>query len=275
MALLETKNLGIAFGGLHAVEQLKLQVQQGQLYGLIGPNGAGKTTVFNLLTGVYQPTTGSFSLDGENLTGKTPVEINKKGIARTFQNIRLFQNMSVVENVLVGLHNSGHATLLHSVLRLPRYYREERMLEEKAMELLDVFGLAEEREYLASNLPYGKQRKLEIARAMATEPKLLLLDEPAAGMNPGETAELMQTIQFVREHFGMTILLIEHDMKLVAGICEQVTVLNFGIELAHGTPSEVLQNREVITAYLGEEQRRKNRAEGRKFKCILWRYSGN
>ena len=253
MALLETKNLGIAFGGLHAVEQLNLQVQQGQLYGLIGPNGAGKTTVFNLLTGVYQPTTGSFSLDGENLTGKTPVEINKKGIARTFQNIRLFQNMSVVENVLVGLHNSGHATLLHSVLRLPRYYREERMLEEKAMELLDVFGLAEEREYLASNLPYGKQRKLEIARAMATEPKLLLLDEPAPGMNPGETAELMQTIQFVREHFGMTILLIEHDMKLVAGICEQVTVLNFGIELAHGTPSEVLQNREVITAYLGEE----------------------
>ena len=231
MALLEVKNLGITFGGLHAVDHLNLQVEQGALYGLIGPNGAGKTTVFNLLTGVYQPTTGSFFLDGENLTGKAPIEINKKGIARTFQNIRLFQNMSV----------------------MPRYFKEEAALDEKAMELLAVFGLDGERDYLASGLPYGKQRKLEIARALATKPKLLLLDEPAAGMNPGETAELMDTIRFVREHFGMTILLIEHDMKLVAGICEQVCVLNFGQELAHGQTSQVLANPEVITAYLGEE----------------------
>ena len=234
MALLEVKNLGITFGGLHAVDHFNLQVEQGELYGLIGPNGAGKTTVFNLLTGVYQPTTGSFFLDGENLTGKAPIEINKKGIARTFQNIRLFQNMSVIENVKVGLHNSGHCSFLESVLRLPRYFKEEAALDEKAMELLSVFGLDGERDYLASGLPYGKQRKLEIARALATDPKLLLLDEPAAGMNPGETAELMDTIRFVREHFAMTILLIEHDMKLVAGICEKVSVLNFGQELAHG-----------------------------------------
>ena len=253
MALLEVKNLGITFGGLHAVDHLNLQVEQGALYGLIGPNGAGKTTVFNLLTGVYQPTTGSFFLDGENLTGKAPIEINKKGIARTFQNIRLFQNMSVIENVKVGLHNSGHCSFLESVLRLPRYFKEEAALDEKAMELLAVFGLDGERDYLASGLPYGKQRKLEIARALATKPKLLLLDEPAAGMNPGETAELMDTIRFVREHFGMNILLIEHDMKLVAGICEQVCVLNFGQELAHGQTSQVLANPEVITAYLGEE----------------------
>ncbi len=253
MALLETRNLGITFGGLHAVDHLNLAVEQGQLYGLIGPNGAGKTTVFNLLTGVYQPTTGSFFLDGENLTGKTPIEISKKGIARTFQNIRLFQNMSVIENVKVGLHNSGRCTFLESVLRLPRYFKEEQALDERAMELLNVFGLGAERDYLAAGLPYGKQRKLEIARALATSPKLLLLDEPAAGMNPGETVELMDTIRFVRDHFKMTILLIEHDMKLVAGICEQVTVLNFGMELAHGCTSEVLASPEVITAYLGEE----------------------
>lgn len=253
MALLEAKNLGITFGGLRAVDDFNLQVQQGQLYGLIGPNGAGKTTVFNLLTGVYQPTTGSFFLDGENLTGHAPIEINKKGIARTFQNIRLFQNMSVIENVKVGLHNSGRVTFLESVLRLPRHYREEQELDEKAMELLEVFGLGEQRNALASNLPYGKQRKLEIARALATSPKLLLLDEPAAGMNPGETAELMDTIRFVRERFHMTILLIEHDMKLVAGICEEVTVLNFGTELAHGKTSQVLADEKVITAYLGEQ----------------------
>lgn len=251
MALLEVKNLGITFGGLHAVDHFNLQVEQGALYGLIGPNGAGKTTVFNLLTGVYQPTTGSFFLDGENLTGKAPIEINKKGIARTFQNIRLFQNMSVIENVKVGLHNSGHCSFLESVLRLPRYFKEEAALDEKAMELLAVFGLDGERDYLASGLPYGKQRKLEIARALATSPKLLLLDEPAAGMNPNETAELMNTIKAVRERFGIAILLIEHDMSFVMGICEQITVLDYGRVIAAGTGEEIRQNPKVIAAYLG------------------------
>ena len=245
MALLEVKNLGITFGGLHAVDHLNLQVEQGALYGLIGPNGAGKTTVFNLLTGVYQPTTGSFFLDGENLTGKAPIEINKKGIARTFQNIRLFQNMSVIENVKVGLHNSGHCSFLESVLRLPRYFKEEAALDEKAMELLAVFGLDGERDYLASGLPYGKQRKLEIARALATKPKLLLLDEPAAGMNPGETAELMDTIRFVREHFGMTILLITHFMEEAVG-ADQVVVMSNGFVLKKGTPREIFFDEELL-----------------------------
>ena len=251
MALLEVKNLGITFGGLHAVDHFNLEVEQGELYGLIGPNGAGKTTVFNLLTGVYQPTTGSFFLDGENLTGKAPIEINKKGIARTFQNIRLFQNMSVIENVKVGLHNSGHCSFLESVLRLPRYFKEEAALDEKAMELLSVFGLDGERDYLASGLPYGKQRKLEIARALATNPKLLLLDEPAAGMNPNETEELMHTIHSVRDQFGVAILLIEHDMNFVMGICEEITVLDYGRVIARGDGKAIRNNPKVIAAYLG------------------------
>ena len=252
MALLEVKGLGIVFGGLHAVENFSLSLEQGSLYGLIGPNGAGKTTVFNLLTGVYKPTTGNFFLDGEKLNGKSPVEINKAGIARTFQNIRLFKNLSVLDNVKLGLHNQYKYSTIEGIFRLPRYFSAEKKMNNKAMELLKVFGLENEADTLADNLPYGKQRKLEIARALATNPKLLLLDEPAAGMNPSETQELMDTIRFVRDEFNMTILLIEHDMKLVSGICEEVTVLNFGEELAQGKTSEVLNNPEVIKAYLGD-----------------------
>lgn len=252
MALLEVRNLGIVFGGLHAVEDFNLSLEKGSLYGLIGPNGAGKTTVFNLLTGVYKPTTGTFSLDGKKLTGKSPVDISKSGIARTFQNIRLFKNLSVLDNVKLGLHNQMKYSTVEGVLRLPRFFAKEKKMNEKAMELLKVFGLENEASTLADNLPYGKQRKLEIARALATNPKLLLLDEPAAGMNPSETQELMDTIRFVRDEFDMTILLIEHDMKLVSGICEEVTVLNFGQELARGKTSDVLNNPEVIKAYLGD-----------------------
>ncbi|MDE6908098.1 MAG: ABC transporter ATP-binding protein [Lachnospiraceae bacterium] len=252
MALLEVKNLGISFGGLRAVDGFNISIEKGQLYGLIGPNGAGKTTVFNLLTGVYKPNEGIVTLDGKNITGKKTIEINKEGVARTFQNIRLFKDMSVLDNVKVGLHNKHHYSTLEGILRLPRYRKVEKEMNEQAMELLDVFDLAGQADYLASNLPYGKQRKLEIARALATEPKLLLLDEPAAGMNPNETQELMDTIHFVRDKFDMTILLIEHDMKLVSGICEKLTVLNFGQVLAEGETGEVLNNPQVITAYLGE-----------------------
>lgn len=251
-AMLEVKNLCIQFGGLKAVDNFNLTINKGQLYGLIGPNGAGKTTVFNMLTGVYKPTSGSIILDGLNITGKHPAQINKDGIARTFQNIRLFKEMSVLDNVKVGLHNQKKYSTIEGILRLPRYFKEEKEMDERATELLKVFELDGEKEQLASNLPYGKQRKLEIARALATNPKLLLLDEPAAGMNPNETAELMNTIRFVRDNFDMTILLIEHDMKLVSGICEKVTVLNFGQELAKGETAEVLNDPRVITAYLGE-----------------------
>ncbi len=252
MALLEVKNLGISFGGLRAVDDFNLTIEKGQLYGLIGPNGAGKTTIFNMLTGVYKPTDGSIILDGENITGKKTIEINKHGIARTFQNIRLFHQQSVIDNVKIGLHNEYPYSTLSAILRLPPYHKAEKQMNEKAMELLKVFDLQDEAEYLASNLPYGKQRKLEIARALATDPKLLLLDEPAAGMNPNETKELMETIRFVRDEFDMTILLIEHDMKLVSGICEKLTVLNFGQVLTQGDTGEVLNNPEVIKAYLGE-----------------------
>ena len=252
MTILETKYLGISFGGLRAVDDFNIEIQKGELYGLIGPNGAGKTTVFNLLTGVYQPTCGTAYLEGKKITGKKPAEINKAGIARTFQNIRLFSNLTVLDNVKIGLHNHYKYTSASGILRLPFYFKTEKKMNQRAMEMLKVFGLEEESGYLASNLPYGKQRKLEIARALATEPKLLLLDEPAAGMNPNETAELMKTIRFVRDHFDMTILLIEHDMKLVSGICEKLTVLNFGTELAKGPTEQVLKNPDVITAYLGE-----------------------
>lgn len=252
MALLEVTNLGISFGGLRAVDSLNLKIEKGQLYGLIGPNGAGKTTAFNLLTGVYKPTEGIIKLDGKNITGKSTIEINKSGIARTFQNIRLFKELSVLDNVKVGLHNQYHYSTVAGILRLPSYFKIEKEMDEKAIELLKVFDLDKEKDILASNLPYGKQRKLEIARALATNPKLLLLDEPAAGMNPNETIELMNTIKFVRDTFDMTILLIEHDMKLVSGICEELTVLNFGRVLAQGETTEVLNNPQVITAYLGE-----------------------
>ena len=250
--MLETKNLGISFGGLKAVDELTLTINKGQLYGLIGPNGAGKTTVFNLLTGVYKPTEGNFFLDGEKLTGQSTIEINKKGIARTFQNIRLFKQLSVLDNVKLGLHNDYKYSLADGIFRLPSYFKTEKQMNEKAEELLAVFGLADEKDFISANLPYGKQRKLEIARALATSPKLLLLDEPAAGMNPNETQELMDTIQFVRANFDMTILLIEHDMRLVSGICEELTVLNFGTVLAQGKTSDVLNNPQVVKAYLGE-----------------------
>lgn len=252
MAMLEVKGLGISFGGLKAVDNFNISIEKGQLYGLIGPNGAGKTTVFNLLTGVYKPNSGTILLDGKNITGKSNIEINREGIARTFQNIRLFKGLSVLDNVKVGLHNHHAYSMLAGIFRLPSYRKQEKIMNEKAMELLKVFDLDSEAQTLASNLPYGKQRKLEIARALATDPKLLLLDEPAAGMNPNETQELMDTIRFVRDKFDMTILLIEHDMRLVSGICEELTVLNFGSVLCQGKTSDVLNNPEVIKAYLGD-----------------------
>ncbi len=252
MALLDVQNLCISFGGLRAVDDFEIHIEKGQLYGLIGPNGAGKTTVFNLLTGVYRPNEGIIRLDGTDITGKKTIEINKAGIARTFQNIRLFKGMSVLDNVKVGLHNHYRYSSLAGILRTPAYRRVEKEMDARAMELLEVFDLHGEASHLASNLPYGKQRKLEIARALATNPKLLLLDEPAAGMNPNETRELMDTIRLIRDRFDMTILLIEHDMKLVSGICEALTVLNFGRILAQGGTAAVLNDPQVITAYLGE-----------------------
>jgi branched-chain amino acid transport system ATP-binding protein len=253
MYLLETKNLGISFGGLHAVQNLDLKIEKNQLYGLVGPNGAGKTTVFNMLTGVYKPTTGSFILDGEDLTGKNQIQINKKGIARTFQNIRLFNNMSVIRNVMVGLANDPayKCGLFTSIFRLPRHFKVEKAMRQRAKELLRIFGLEEDRNSLSCNLPYGKQRKLEIARALATSPKLLLLDEPAAGMNPSETAELMDIIRRIRDEFDVTVLLIEHDMKFVSGLCDACTVLNFGTVLAQGDTRTALNDPEVIRAYIG------------------------
>ena len=250
--VLELKNLGITFGGLHAVDDVNLKIEKGQLYGLIGPNGAGKTTIFNLITGVYRPTTGSILLDGVNIAGKPTAEINRLGIARTFQNIRLFTKLTALDNVKVGLTNAYPYSLVSGIFRLPSYYRSEKAMNERAGELLSVLGLEGEAEVEAANLPYGKQRKLESARALATSPKLLLLDEPAAGMNPQETEELMRTIALIRERFGVTILLIEHDMHLVSGICEELTVLNFGRELARGKTAEVLRDPKVVTAYLGE-----------------------
>lgn len=250
--MLEVTNLSISFGGLRAVDDFHISIEEGALDGLIGPNGAGKTTVFNLLTGVYKPNEGHIILDGKDITGKKTIEINRAGIARTFQNIRLFKEMTVQENVMVGLHGEITYPTIAGILRLPAYHKAEKKMREESLELLEVFDLAQEADTLASNLPYGKQRKLEIARALATNPKLLLLDEPAAGMNPNETQELMDTIQFVRDQFKVTILLIEHDMKLVSGICSKLTVLNFGQVLCQGGTGDVLNNPEVVKAYLGE-----------------------
>ena len=251
--ILETKEMGISFGGLKAAQNINLRIKKNQIYGLIGPNGAGKTTVFNLLTGVYKPTTGTFYLDGEELNGLPQEKINQKGIARTFQNIRLFNNMTVIRNVMVGLHNHPDfkCSVWESFFRLPRHFRSEKEMRAKAKELLRIFDLEQDRNNLACNLPYGKQRKLEIARALATEPKLLLLDEPAAGMNPHETEDLVKTIKIIRDSFDMTILLIEHDMKFVSGLCDEITVLNFGTMLAEGETKETLRNPEVIRAYIG------------------------
>lgn len=252
MSLLEVSSLGISFGGLRAVDEFNLNIEKGELYGLIGPNGAGKTTVFNMLTGIYKPTDGKIFLDGKDITGKKTADINKAGIARTFQNIRLFGDQSVLDNVKIGLHNSFDYSTATGILRLPKYFSVEKEMDKKALEILSVFGLDKEADVLASNLPYGKQRQLEIARALATNPSLLLLDEPAAGMNPNETKDLMNTIALIRKEFGVTILLIEHDMKLVSGICEKLTVLNFGRVLSQGETSTVLNDPEVIKAYLGE-----------------------
>ena len=251
--MLETKNLGISFGGLKAAQDVNLAIKEKELYGLVGPNGAGKTTIFNLLTGVYQPTEGTFFLDGEELKGKTQEQINRKGIARTFQNIRLFSNMSVIRNVMVGLHNQPEfkCSCFTSMLRLPGHFKTEKKMRERAKEILRIFDLEEDRNNLSCNLPYGKQRKLEIARALATNPKLLLLDEPAAGMNPQETEDLMRIIRRIRDELNITVLLIEHDMKFVSGLCDEVTVLNFGTVLAQGETRDALNDPEVIKAYIG------------------------
>ncbi len=250
--VLEIQGLGIDFGGLTAVNDLDMQIYDNEIYGLIGPNGAGKTTVFNMITKVYQPTRGKIFLAGKDMEKMTTEDANKAGIARTFQNIRLFSNMSVLDNVKIGMHNKITYSVPAAILKLPKYRAQERAVNDRALDLLEIFDLRDEADTLASNLPYGAQRRLEIARALATEPKLLLLDEPAAGMNPQETEELMETIRFVRDHFHISILLIEHDMKLVMGICERITVLNYGMMLAQGTPDEIRANPEVIKAYLGE-----------------------
>ena len=254
MALLEVSNLGIAFGGLQAVAQLDLSIEKGHLYGLIGPNGAGKTTVFNMLTGVYKPTEGNIVLDGKDITGKSPELISKAGVARTFQNIRLFNEMTVLDNVKVGLHNQYKYNMWTGILRLPQYREIEHEMNREAKKLLKIFDLDGQADLKASQLPYGKQRKLEIARALATNPKLLLLDEPAAGMNPSETAELTETIRRIRDEFDIAVLLIEHDMSLVMGICEGIAVLNFGRIIAKGTPDEIRDNPQVIEAYLGKKE---------------------
>jgi len=252
MSLLKTTNLGISFGGLRAVDNVNIEIKEGELIGLIGPNGAGKTTIFNLLTGVYKPTDGDISINGTSVNKKTTPQIVTLGVARTFQNIRLFKNLSVLDNVKLALNNSMSYSTLSAVLRLPKYWREERIATDTALDLLDIFDMAEMANITAGNLSYGQQRKLEIARALATSPKLLLLDEPAAGMNPNETKELMNTIRFIRDKFKISILLIEHDMDLVMGICERLYVLNFGRIIASGLPEEIQNNKEVITAYLGE-----------------------
>lgn len=251
--ILSANHLSVSFGGLKAVENFSLELHENELVGLIGPNGAGKTTVFNLLTGVYPANEGSYHLLGQKITKEKTYELVKKGIARTFQNIRLFKNMSILNNVMSAFDLEMHYSFLSGMFRLPPYWREEKQITEKALSLLEVVGLKEYAHEAAGSLPYGKQRKLEIARAMATSPKVLLLDEPAAGMNPTETEELMATIRLIREHFHVSILLIEHDMKLVLGICERVLVMDHGKLIAQGKPSEVVNHPEVIRAYLGED----------------------
>ncbi|WP_155962618.1 ABC transporter ATP-binding protein [Streptococcus ruminantium] len=253
MALLEVKNLTKNFGGLTAVGDVTMELHEGELVGLIGPNGAGKTTLFNLLTGVYEPSEGSITLAGTLLNGKAPSKIASLGLGRTFQNIRLFKNMTVLENVLIGLSNHGKAKIFASFFRLPAFYRNEEILKTKAIELLKIFDLDSDADTLAKNLPYGQQRRLEIVRALATEPKILFLDEPAAGMNPQETTELTQLIRKIKEEFNITIMLIEHDMSLVMEVTERIYVLEYGRLIAHGTPEEVRSDKRVIEAYLGGE----------------------
>ncbi|CYV18094.1 branched-chain amino acid ABC transporter ATPase [Streptococcus suis] len=253
MALLEVKDLTKNFGGLTAVGDVTMELHEGELVGLIGPNGAGKTTLFNLLTGVYEPSEGTISLAGTILNGKAPSKIASLGLGRTFQNIRLFKNMTVLENVLIGLGNHGKSEVFASFFRLPAFYKNEEALKTKAIELLKIFDLDGDADTLAKNLSYGQQRRLEIVRALATEPKILFLDEPAAGMNPQETAELTQLIRKIKEEFGITIILIEHDMSLVMEVTERIYVLEYGRLIAHGTPEEIRNNKRVIEAYLGGE----------------------
>lgn len=253
--VLECIHLGIDFGGLRAVDDFNFTIGKTEIAGLIGPNGAGKTTIFNLLTKVYTPTRGTIIINGMDTSGKNTVQINKMGVARTFQNIRLFSNLSVEDNVRIGLHNQEKYSTLSGVLRLPSYWKKEKAMHERAMELLSIFGMEDVADWKAGSLPYGAQRRLEIVRALATDPKLLLLDEPAAGMNPNETADLMENIVKIRDTFKIAVLLIEHDMNLVMGICEGICVLNFGQIIAKGTAEEIQSNPAVIEAYLGNKKK--------------------
>ncbi len=257
--ILRASEISIVFGGLRAVSDLDIELYKGELVGLIGPNGAGKTTVFNMLSGVYTPTSGQITYTDKNdklhiVNKMSPAQLNKIGIARTFQNIRLFGNLTVADNVRIAMHAQREANPLHILFRTPKFRKDEEMMTKRVQNLLKLFGLSKKENEQANNLPYGEQRKLEICRALASQPKILLLDEPAAGMNPQETKELMELIAFIRKEFGLTILLIEHDMKLVMGICERIFVLNYGRLLASGKPEEIQQNQEVIKAYLGSER---------------------